>query len=101
MNSKWIAAMVALVVMLSTFSLAADDGAALYKSKCAGCHGADGAGKPAMKAPALKGTSLEASQIVEHLTKGESTSKPPHNKGMAGLTDAQAKAIADYVKTLK
>lgn len=101
MNSKWIAAMGALVVMLSTFSLAADDGAALYKSKCAGCHGADGAGKPAMKAPALKGTSLEASQIVEHLTKGESTSKPPHNKGMAGLTDAQAKAIADYVKTLK
>jgi mono/diheme cytochrome c family protein len=101
MNSKWIATMVALVVMLSTFSLAADDGAALYKSKCAGCHGADGAGKPTMKAPALKGTSLEASQIVEHLTKGESTSKPPHNKGMAGLTDAQAKAIADYVKTLK
>jgi mono/diheme cytochrome c family protein len=101
MNSKLIAAIAALVVMASTLSWAADDGAALYKAKCAGCHGADGAGKPAMKAPALKGTSLEASRIAEHLTKGESTSKPPHNKGMSGLNEEQAKAIADYVKTLK
>jgi len=54
-----------------------------------------------MKAPALKGTNLETSRIAEHLTKGESTSKPPHNKGMAGLTEAQAKSIAEYVKTLK
>ena len=101
MSSKLIAIAAALVVTASTLSWAADDGAALYKTKCAGCHGADGAGKPALKAPALKGTNLEASRIVEHLTKGEPTSKPPHNKGMAGLTDAQAKAIADYVKTLK
>lgn len=101
MSSKLIAIAAALVVTASTLSWAADDGAALYKTKCAGCHGADGAGKPALKAPALKGTNLEASRIVDHLTKGEPTSKPPHNKGMAGLTDAQAKAIADYVKTLK
>jgi mono/diheme cytochrome c family protein len=100
MNSRLVAAVAALVVT-ATLSWAADDGAALYKTKCAGCHGADGAGKPAMKAPALKGTNLEASRIAEHLTKGESTSKPPHNKGMAGLTDTQAKAIAEYVKTLK
>jgi mono/diheme cytochrome c family protein len=53
-----------------------------------------------MKAPALKGTSLEVAQIVDHLTKGESTSKPPHNKGMSGLSADQAKAIAEYVKTL-
>jgi mono/diheme cytochrome c family protein len=100
MNSRLGAAVAALVVT-ATLSWAADDGAALYKTKCAGCHGADGAGKPAMKAPALKGTNLEASRIAEHLTKGESTSKPPHNKGLAGLTDTQAKAIAEYVKTLK
>jgi mono/diheme cytochrome c family protein len=100
MNSRLGAAVAALVVT-ATLSWAADDGAALYKTKCAGCHGADGAGKPAVKAPALKGTNLEASRIAEHLTKGESTSKPPHNKGLAGLTDTQAKAIAEYVKTLK
>jgi len=90
-----------MFLILSSASWAADEGAALYKTKCAGCHGASGEGKAAMKAPALKGTSLDASQIAEHLTKGESTSKPPHNKGISGLSEDQAKAIADYVKTLK
>jgi mono/diheme cytochrome c family protein len=82
-------------------SRAAEDGAALYKKKCAGCHGANGEGKPAMKAPALKGTSKSADQVADHLTKGEADSKPPHNKGISGLTDDQAKAIAEYVKTLQ
>ena len=80
---------------------AAEDGAALYKKKCAGCHGASGEGKPAMKAPALKGTSKTAEQIAQHLTKGEATSKAPHNKGISGLNEAQAAAIADFVKTLQ
>ena len=91
---------VAVVVTISVASWAAD-GAALFKQKCAGCHGANGEGKPAIKAPALAGTSLDAGRIVDHLTKGEPDSKPPHNKGMSGLSDDQAKAIADYVKTLK
>jgi mono/diheme cytochrome c family protein len=79
---------------------AADDGAALFK-KCSPCHGANGEGKPAMKAPALKGTKMDEAQIVDHLLKGESTSKPPHNKGISGLDEAKAKAIAAYVKSLK
>jgi len=54
-----------------------------------------------MKAHTLKGTTLEVDQLVQHLTKGEPSSKAPHNKGMAGLTDEQAKAIAEYVKSLK
>jgi mono/diheme cytochrome c family protein len=85
----------------TTASWAAEDGAALYKSKCAGCHGANGEGKPAIKAPALKGTTLDASQIARHLTKGEPQSKAPHNKGISGLNEQQARAIADFVKTLK
>lgn len=93
--------LVAMVMTAAVETRAAEDGAALYKTKCAGCHGADGSGKPAIKAPALKGTNLEASRIAEHITKGEPTSKAPHNKGISGLSDDQAKAIADYVKTLK
>jgi mono/diheme cytochrome c family protein len=73
-----------MLLVVSLASWAADDGAALYKKKCAGCHGGNGEGKAAIKAPALKGTSLEASQIAEHVTKGESGSKAPHNKGIAG-----------------
>ena len=101
MSRNLLLGLAILFLGTSTVSRAADQGAALYKSKCAGCHGAKGEGKPAVKAPALKGTSLDASQIIAHITKGESTSKPPHNKGIAGLTEEQATSIADYVKSLK
>jgi mono/diheme cytochrome c family protein len=99
----WVANVIGAGLLLAVPAVAsgAEDGAALYKTKCAGCHGPSGEGKPAMKAPALKGTSLTAEQITQHLTKGEATSKAPHNKGITGLNDAQAKAIADFVKTLK
>jgi mono/diheme cytochrome c family protein len=101
MNYRFIARTIAMLLLTSLSVFAAADGAALYKSKCAGCHGPNGEGKPAVKAPALKGTTRDAAEITEHLTKGESTSKPPHNKGINGLTEEQAKAIAEYVKTLK
>jgi mono/diheme cytochrome c family protein len=101
MNCKFAVAVAAVLLMAALTSWAADDGAALYKRRCAGCHGANGEGKPAMKAPALKGTKLEADQIAQHLMKGEPDSKPPHNKGMSGVSEDQAKAIADYIKTLK
>jgi mono/diheme cytochrome c family protein len=101
MNCKFVLSLTATLLVVSLVSWAADDGAVLYKTKCAACHGAKGEGKPAMKAPALKGTNLEINQIAEHITKGESGSKAPHNKGIAGLNDGQAKAIAEYIKTLK
>jgi len=89
------------VLIFVSLSRGADDGAALYKAKCSPCHGAGGEGKPSMKAPALKGTTWDADKIAQHITKGEADAKAPHNKGISGLTEAQAKAIADYVKTLK
>ena len=101
MTSKRLASVMAMLLIASTASWAAEDGAALYKKKCAGCHGASGEGKPAMKAPALKGTTKDASQLVEQITKGEPGSKAPHSKGIAGITSEQAQAIADFVKTLK
>jgi mono/diheme cytochrome c family protein len=94
------AMMMGALLLSSSLALAAEDGAALYKKRCAGCHGAQGEGKPAMKAPSLKTTKMDADQITAHLTKGEPTSKAPHNKAISGLTADQAKAIADYVKTL-
>jgi mono/diheme cytochrome c family protein len=100
MNWKSAVTIVAILIT-STVSLAADDGAALYKSKCAGCHGASGEGKPAMKAPALQGTTWDVDQIVQQITKGKPESKAPHKKGISGLNEDQAKAIAEFVKTLK
>jgi len=87
-----------VVGLMSGMMMAAEDGAAIYKAKCAMCHGPDGAGK---SGPALKGTSLSADQIAAALTKGAEGKKAPHNKPMAGLTADQASAVATYVKTLK
>ncbi|MFZ0197802.1 MAG: cytochrome c [Candidatus Sulfotelmatobacter sp.] len=76
----------------------AQDGAATFKAKCAGCHGPEGQGKIG---PALKGTSLTADQITELLTKGNDAKKPPHKKALSGLSADDAKAVAEYVKSLK
>jgi cytochrome c553 len=92
---------VAAMAFLPTQSSGAKDGASLYKTKCAGCHGTKGEGKPAVKAPALQGTSLTADEVAQKITKGEATSKAPHNKGIAGVTDAEAKSIGEFIKTLK
>lgn len=88
----------ALFALLSSMAWAAEDGAAVYKAKCAACHGANGEGK---MGPALKGTSLSDAQIDDVLTKGAAGKKAPHGKAISGLSDDQAKAVATYVKSLK
>jgi mono/diheme cytochrome c family protein len=101
MTRRFVRTLAIFSLLASTVpTWAADDGAAIFKKRCAGCHGPNGEGKPAIKAPALKGTTLDAAKIATHILKGEPESKPPHNKGMSGITDDQAKAIADYVKSL-
>lgn len=97
----WSTLGVAAMAFLPTHSSGAKNGVSLYKTKCAGCHGAKGEGKPAVKAPALKGISLTAEELAQHITKGEPSSKAPHNKGIAGVTEAEAKSIAEFIKTLK
>ncbi len=89
-----------LVSLAATLALPAfaQDGAATYKTKCAGCHGADGQGKVG---PALKGTSLTADQITDLLTKGNDAKKAPHKKAVSGVTADDAKSVADYIKSLK
>ena len=88
---------VALFILIPSLSWA-EDSAALYKAKCAMCHGPDGAGK---SGPALKGISLTTDQIVDVLTKGAEAKKVPHKKPVAGLSADDAKAVAEYVKGLK
>jgi mono/diheme cytochrome c family protein len=56
-------------------SSAADQGVALYKTKCSGCHGANGEGN--------RGAN----------TKREPNSKASHNNGMSAVSDEQAKAV--------
>jgi mono/diheme cytochrome c family protein len=83
--------------VLSTLAWA-QDGASLYKAKCAMCHGAMGEGKVG---PSLQKTSLSEKQIADLITNGAAGKKAPHTKGVAGVTADQASAIATYVASLK
>jgi len=76
----------------------AADGAATYKAKCAACHGPEGQGKVG---PAVKGATLTADQITGSAGQGQRRQEGPHKKAMAGVSADDAKAVADYVKTLK
>jgi mono/diheme cytochrome c family protein len=76
------------LVMMTSMALAADGGA-LYKAKCAGCHGAAGEGK---SGPAIKGKAT----VVDVVTKGGL--KGIHAKPIAGLTADDAAAIATFLK---
>jgi cytochrome c553 len=101
---KSVFALIVLVFLASaSFSLwSADeiDGAQLFKSKCSACHGENGEGKPAANIPAVKGASMSVDALVKYLTKGKSGNKV-HSNPINGLDEAQAKAVAEYVKTLK
>lgn len=87
----------AAFAMLSTLGWA-QDGATLYKSKCAMCHGAAGEGKVG---PSLQKTTLTEAQIADVIANGAAGKKAPHSKGVAGISADQAKAIATYVVSLK
>ena len=75
---------------------ATPDGAALYKSKCAMCHGASGEGKAAMKTVQFPKTLAEA-DIVKTLENGKN--KMPSFKGK--LTPDEITQVAKFVKTLE
>ena len=82
-----------LFVAMPSLSWAAEDGKALYSSNCAACHGADAAGKPAMKSPAIKGKSEADIKKAFESAKHTAVSKK--------VNAEQTKAIADYLKGLK
>lgn len=96
---KTLAAVLAALLALPAL---AEDGAALYKAKCASCHGAEGKGDTpvgkALKVKPLAGTRLSADEIARLAQEGK-----PGTKMLAikGLTPEQYKAIAAHVKSLK
>jgi mono/diheme cytochrome c family protein len=83
----------ALVLGFAGAASAQDDGAALFKSKCAACHGQ--AGEGAKMAPnAIAGTS--EADVKKVIAEGKGKMKP-----VKGLEGAQADAVAKFVAGLK
>lgn len=87
------AGLVGLTCLLSNSSVAEGTGETTFKAKCAPCHGADAAGKPAMKSPSIKGKTAEDIQKV--------ISSSPKHASLKSLTADQVKDLAAYLATLK
>jgi mono/diheme cytochrome c family protein len=80
-------------------SWAADDGASLYKAKCAMCHGADAAGKPAAKIPSL--VSDDAKKASDDSLAKAITDTAKHPGTVKSLAPDQVKMIVTYVRGLQ
>lgn len=104
---KWLmSAALAGAMMIPVAASAAEDVAALYKSKCANCHAADGTGKTKMgeklgcrdmtTAEFQKGTD---EQWKKSILEGIKEKKKPAMKDK--LTAEQVDLLVKYVRTFK
>jgi mono/diheme cytochrome c family protein len=98
--------LIALLLLASACSIpgSAQDGAALYRSKCLACHGATGAGKAA-----LKGTNLLAdaaknatdADLTAAIAQGGTKKLASHAYQTKGVKPAEIQALVKYVRTLQ
>jgi mono/diheme cytochrome c family protein len=96
------------IVLAAAVSLAgamcfAQDGAALYKAKCAMCHGPTGIPSAGMaKAMGIKPVTdpsmkaLTVAQMEAAVKNGKGKMKP-----VAGLSDAEIKSVVDHLRSLE
>ena len=90
---------VALFILIPSLAWAGDDGATLYKTKCAACHGADAAGKPAAKIPSL--TTDDAKKMSDADMEKAITEKPKHAGISKSLTPDQVKMVVSYIRSIQ
>ena len=91
----------ALFLVLPNLSWAADDGAGLYKTKCAACHGADLAGKPAAKIPSLVSDDAKKASdadLTDMIANGGKDKKAMHAFTNKGVTPDQVKMVLAYIR---
>ena len=104
-SNRLTIAMLGLAVALALIvprTAAADDAAALYKGKCAACHGADGNASPVGKKMGARDFTspdiqkMTEAQMIEITTKGKEK-MPAYDKK---LTAEQIKSLVEYVRSL-
>jgi len=105
MNRKLVViVLTAAILLIVPAAFAAADGAALYKAKCAMCHGADGAGQTAM-GKSMKLRDLRSPEVQKqsdadlYKVTADGKGKMPAYKGK--LTDEEIKALVGYMRKLK
>ncbi len=92
------------LMVAGAFSLVSADGKAIF-AKCAGCHGQDGKKKALNKSNVIAGQ--DAAKTIKLLQGYKAGTLNQHGMGalmkgqVANLSDADMKAVADYIATLK
>ena len=91
------------MLLAAAIPAAADDAAALYKSKCQVCHGADGKGTATGQKMGAKDfqspeVAKQSDADLAKITK-EGKGKMPKYDGK--LTDDQIKGLIKYIRSLK
>lgn len=97
-------AVVTLMLLAAAPAMLAADGAALYKSKCAMCHGPDGAGQTTMgknlKLRDLRSADVQKqtdAELVKWIADGKG--KMPAYKGK--MSADEINALVAFIRTLK
>ena len=91
----------ALFLVLPSLSWAADEGATVYKTKCAACHGADLGGKPAAKIPSLvsdESKKLSDEDLTDEIANGGKSKKASHAFANKGMAPDQIKMVVSYIR---
>jgi cytochrome c6 len=110
MNCAWVRlataglSLLAVLFLLSAPISAQNDGASLFKTKCAACHGADGSGNTtlgkSMKIRDFHSADVQKqtdAQLTDMITTGKGAM--PAYKGK--LADDQIKQLVGYIRDLK
>jgi cytochrome c6 len=101
---KISATILAAGMLLAAPLLADEDGAELFKARCAMCHGPDGSGRTPV-GKSLKVRNLQSDEVQKQsdaeLSKVimDGKGKMPSNKGT--LSEAQIKALIAHIRSLK
>ena len=100
--------LIAAAICLSlSLNASAEDGSAIFAKECAKCHGVDGKGDTPMgKKLKIKDLSVEAAKLGEAkiaatIKEGVKEGDKTRMKAFADLSEADLKALAKHVLTLK
>lgn len=96
-----------LAIVLALPALAQDATEALFKARCARCHGIDGSSKTAagkkMEIPDLRSPKVQRlsdAELFEIIAHGKDHRNYPHVFSDMGLSDQQIKSLIKHLRTL-